>query len=239
MNIILNEVDEARNRINNNILGQKPSETLSLLARYYRQIERLSEKETIKKLNDFMIQNCEMYNEVKWRDSITRYTRSAKKYPLNQIDGVTVSDNELAKIHELGAIRVQRLMFTLLCLAKFQNQRNASNNNWVTRKYSELFSLAHINATQKQQSVMLSELYKLGYISFSNRITNLNIHVEIIDSDENGTHKVADFRDLGYEYMLLSGEKDFMRCQCCNLVIKRHRNVQKYCKPCARIMHKH
>ena len=54
MNIILNEVEEAKRRIQENELGDKPTETIGLMARYYRQIEKLSERETIDRIEQFM-----------------------------------------------------------------------------------------------------------------------------------------------------------------------------------------
>lgn len=234
MNIILNEVEEAKRRIQTNELGDKPAKTIGLLARYYRQIDGLSEKETIDLIDGFMRKNCEMYNPVKWKGTILKYVKGAKKYEMVQIDSIGITQQELDTISSLGERRLRKLLFTLICLAKFYNKRSGTANDWVSTEYKDIFRMAHLFITQRVQTKLLSDLYNLGMISFGSKITNLNIHVNVIDHENESIWLIDDFRDLGNEYVFRTEGMDLMRCESCGLVIRRNRNVQKYCPNCAK-----
>ena len=204
------------------------------MARYYRQIDGLSEKETIDLIDGFMRKNCEMYNPVKWKGTILKYVKGAKKYEMVQIDSIGITQQELDTISSLGERRLRKLLFTLICLAKFYNKRSGTANDWVSTEYKDIFRMAHLFITQRVQTKLLSDLYNLGMISFGSKITNLNIHVNVIDHENESIWLIDDFRDLGNEYVFRTEGMDLMRCESCGLVIRRNRNVQKYCPNCAK-----
>ena len=52
--VVLNETKEAKRLISEGEVGNKPTSTLFLLSRYYRQKVNLNKQDTICKLNDFM-----------------------------------------------------------------------------------------------------------------------------------------------------------------------------------------
>lgn len=204
------------------------------MARYYRQIDGLDEKETIDRIDGFMRQNCEMYNPIKWRGAIAKCVKEAKKYKMIQIANIGITQQELDIISSMDERRLRKLLFTLICLAKFYNKRSSTANDWVLTEYKDIFRMAHLFVTQKIQTKLLSELYNLGMISFGNKITNLNIHVNVIDHENVPVWLINDFRDLGNEYVFKTEGTDLMRCEACGLVIRRNKNVQKYCPDCAK-----
>ena len=57
MSVILNEKEQAEKIIEKGEVGNKPTSTLFLLSKYYRQEEKLGEKKTAQKLNEFMEKN--------------------------------------------------------------------------------------------------------------------------------------------------------------------------------------
>ena len=233
MNIILNEVEEAKRRIQENELGDKPTETIGLMARYYRQIEKLSERETIDRIEQFMQKNCEMYNPVKWKATILKHVKGAKKYNMVQVNSVGITQQELDIISSVSERRLRKLLFTLICLAKFFNKRGNNTNDWVSTEYKDIFRMAHIFVTQSVQTKMLSELYNLGMINFGNKITNLSIHLNVIDHENESVWIIDDFRDLGNEYVFRTEVLNLIRCESCGLVIKRKTSTHKYCQDCA------
>lgn len=188
-------------------------------------------------LDSFMQANCENYNPIKWREIFAELIKRAKKYPLTEIDSVGITKEEMEKIAALNNIRHRRLMFTLLCYAKFLNMRNDSNNGWVSQDHTEIFKAAHIQTTKKEQTCMLHDLYKLGYISFSNKINNTSIKVNIISTESEYEWSVSDFRDLGYEYLYHTNPKGLMRCSICGIVVKKKTNHHKYCNKCYIAIH--
>lgn len=174
-----------------------------------------------------------MYNPVKWKATILKHVKGAKKYNMVQVNSVGITQQELDIISAVSERRLRKLLFTLICLAKFFNKRGNNTNDWVSTEYKDIFRMAHIFVTQSVQTKMLSELYNLGMISFGNKITNLNIHLNVIDHENEPVWIIDDFRDLGNEYVFRTETSDLFRCESCGLVIKKNRNVHKYCSQCA------
>lgn len=230
-NIVLNEKACAEHAIENLTLGSKPIETLGRVARYYYS-EGYQKREIGNMLEDFMLKCDPTINIVKWQATIDRQVNSADKYELIDIAGVSITRSETEKIKQLDGKLLQRLMFTMLCLAKYGNAINANNNSWVNRKDKEIFSLANITITTKRQSLMINDLWTLGYIGYSRVVDNININVKIIDDDSPVEIFVNDFRNLGNQYMRYCGEK-YIECQNCGKIIRQNKNVQKYCTECA------
>ena len=85
MTEILNEKKQTENIIEKGDVGNKPTSTLFLLAKYYRQKENLNKEQTFNKLNEFMEKNYKNYNSATWEDIIEDISKKANKYPLREI----------------------------------------------------------------------------------------------------------------------------------------------------------
>lgn len=230
--IILNEREYVDNVLKNkNIDISKIYTFLSMYARYLYHEKGLQKTGIIKELNNFMNENYSYYNPIEWSDSLGKYAVKAKKYPLCECKGVWITENELKTINEIHDKVLERLAFTLLCLAKFRNFRNLKNNNWVNYSNGEIYSLACINALAFEKDIKFSKLKELGLIEYAKKIDNLNIQVLYIDDDSKKTLFVSDFRKLGYEWRLYKGEK-YIRCADCGILVKKTSNRKKYCKDC-------
>lgn len=231
MNIVLNErafVEEALSSLS---LGTKPVETIGRVARYYYN-EGYKKAEISALLEDFMIKCDPSINIVKWQSTIDHQANSADKYALVDVGSISVTKSEMDKIRSLNGWLLQRLMFTMLCLAKYGNAISESNNNWVNRKDRDIFSLANIAITTKRQSLMINDLWTTGYIGYSKVVDNVNLNVKIVDDDSPSVFQIYDFRNLGNQYMRYCGEK-YIECQCCGVVVKERHGKQKYCSDCA------
>ena len=230
-NIVLNEKAYAEYALENLALGSKPIETLGRVARYYYSIG-YKKREIGNLIEDFMLKCDPTINIVKWQATIDRQVSSADKYDLIDISGVAITQSEMEKIQSIDGKLLQRLMFTMLCLAKYGNAINPNNNGWVNRKDKEIFSLANISITTKRQSLMINDLWTMQYIGYSRVVDNININVKIIDDESPVVLFVSDFRNLGNQYMRYCGEK-YIECQSCGIVVKENHGKQKYCNDCA------
>lgn len=232
--IILNEKNYAEECLNHNVILDKPFFTLSIIAKYYYHCLGYRRKKIITLLTDFMCKNYPDYenNKLSWQTTIDKIAASAGKYKLFEIDGVKITKSELAKISEIHNKVLERLMFTMLCLAKLGNERNERNNGWVNTEVKDIFTLARISATIYDQDLKINQLYQLGLIEFPKRNDLLNIRVTFIDDSDEELY-ISDFRELGYEYLKYKGE-NFFRCQECGILIRQNKNgTKKYCKDCA------
>ncbi len=231
---ILNEYKYAKKVISEHIMTDKPSEILSILARYYRHKENKSNKEIYDLLDDYMKNYYPNYNKVKWTITLDKQVKDSKKYILTEIDGINITQNEINIIKSVNKPRVERILFALLIFAKYNNLKNSINNNWTNRKFSEIFKLANVNMTQKQQCEVIYELKNLGLINLSKKVDNLNIQVNYIDNNSDIVLHINSFDNLGYEYMFYIKQKGFIRCDDCNKIVKvnnKDTNTTR-CKEC-------
>lgn len=178
-----------------------------------------------------MENNYPGYNPVDWSPYIEKCTTTARKYTLCECKGVWVTENELETIGNINNKVLERLAFTLICLAKFGNYRNPDNNNWVSYSNGDIYSMACINTTAFEKDIKFNRLKELGLIEYAKKINNLSVKVLYTDEGSRKKLFINDFRKLGYEWRLYSGEK-YIRCENCNILIKNTNGKRKYCKDC-------
>lgn len=233
MPVVLNEKKQAEYIIEKGEVGNKPTSTLFLLAKYYRQKENLNKEQTFNKLNEFMEKNYKNYNSATWEDIIEDISKKANKYPLREIDYIEITKSEIDMIRNVCDIRYEKLLFTMLCYAKLYNKISDKNNGWVNTDIKELFRVARVSVRYRNDKFLyLNDLETAGLISFSNKNDNLNLRVAFVDNDSETVLKIDDFRELGYEYLNYIGDGKFIRCECCKKLIRKKSNKQKYCTDC-------
>lgn len=238
MPVVLNETQQAKHIIEKGEVGNKPTSTLFLLAKYYRQKENLNKEQTFTKLNKFMEINYKNYNPATWEDIIEDISKKANKYPLREIDCIEITKSEIDTIREMNDIKYEKLLFTILCYAKLYNKISDKNNGWVNADIKELFRVARVTVRYRNDKFLyLNDLESDGLISFSNKNDNLNLRVNFINDDE-VVLKIDDFRELGYEYLNYIQKGNFTRCQICGKLIEVTGNKKKYCDECAKEVEK-
>lgn len=231
MGIVLNEREYALEALRRCELGVKPADTLRCVAKYYRA-EGYHKAEIHERLEVFL-QKCDPgINLVKWQDTVARYVKDAERYPLLEIEGVPITRRELEICGGLTGKQMPRLLFTLLCLAKYSDMASEKNNGWVNRSDREIFSMANIVTPTRRKSLMLNDLRGAGLIRFSRKVDNVNINVSCIDKEGEAEMVITDYRNLGYQYLMRCGEPYF-ECAECGIMVRRANNAQKYCKGCA------
>lgn len=235
--IILDERTWAENAIRDLSLGDKPVETIGRVAKYYFS-EGYSKRDISKMLEDFLIKCDPTASVAKWQGIIESVSRSADRYPLIDIAGVSITKREMEMISRLKTKMQKKLMFTLLCIAKYGNTINAKNNNWVNCSTRDIFIMANIKTTTVRQSLLINDLWQLEYIGYSNVIDNVNLNVRIISSEDSEEALfISDFRNLGNQYLNYVGG-GYMHCENCGAVAKIHNNKQRYCTECSGDMHR-
>ena len=231
--IILNEKEYVSDMLRKKEFGtSKIYLFLSIYARYLYQEEGLRKTGIVKKLHEFMDSNYPQYNPVDWSISIEKYASKAGQYPLCQCDGIWITEKELNTVDNLHNKVLERLAFTLLCLAKFGNFRNPQNHSWVTNSNGEIYTMACINTPAFQKDLKISQLKEAGLLEYARKVDNLNIRVLFVDDESEKKLFVSDFRKLGYEWLLYKGA-NYIRCTSCNVLTKNTNGKRRYCKECA------
>ena len=230
MELILNEHAFAQQAIACGTVGKKPAQTLGCISRYlcYEGYEKPQIEET---LHRFMRENYANYHAVQWSAAIEHISSRADRRPLLQANQIEITQEELASIRALASQPLERLCFTLLCLAKYAQLINPANDGWVTQKWSAIFRMAHVQAGKERQAAMLHTLREKGLIAFSRGVDNLHIHVLFFRPASQTACALDDLREPGLFYLSLQGER-IIRCACCGKLLKPKTNNQKYCPDC-------
>lgn len=232
MGIVLNEHYSAEQAIQSRSLGNKPSETLTRVARYYIDNYDGADKKTIRdKLDVFLLQCDSTASIPKWSKMLDFATDWAFKHKAINIESITITKPEMDKIDSLSGKQIRRLAFVLLCLSKYWNMVNEQNDYWVNSKDNEIMSFANINTSIRRQCAMYATLKELGLIQFSKKVDNTNVRV-CFATDGDTAMTITDLRNLGYQYLKYHGEPYF-ECVNCGITEKIKSNRQKYCHACA------
>lgn len=233
--IILNEKKYAIECLENGYVGEKPFFTLSVLAKYYYYCLEYKKSKINSLLNDFMRKNYAGYqlDSLSWQETIDKIVKKVNKFNLVEVDGVSITKSEMQTIAGIDNPILERVMFTILCLAKFGNARNPNNNGWVNLDSKEIFKMARVSCKAKERELYIGKLGDMELLEFPKRNDNLSVRVVFIDGGGEEALFVSDFRELGYEYLKHCGE-NFIRCAECGILTRGNKNgTKKYCKDCA------
>ena len=233
----MNEYEWAKKALEERRIIDKPYETLCRVARYY-MYEGKSKKEVKSLVTKFLLSCDNTISLAKWDERIDSIITYAGKRPIYIVNKICISKDEINTIESISGKQIQRLAFTLLCIAKYSHITNEKNEYWVNTPDNEIMKMANINTSTKRKSAMFSQLKELGLIKFSSKIDNLSVQVLFAGGDDCAM-EVKDFRNLGYQYMMYCGE-DYYICVNCGITCKSNEKSgkhQKYCRDCAAKIH--
>lgn len=253
--IVLNEVKYAEYILRTGTIDKKPSSTISILAKYYRQELAKNEQETIELIDDFMSKNYPFYNKVLWQNTITNIVKKINKYNIRKIESIEITESEINKIKELKNEKLERLLFTMLCIAKTYNKTSDINNGWINTDVNDIYKIARVSVKQAiEKHKIIHELIVGGYLETSKKNTNMNLRVTFIDNSSPVVMNIRNLKELGYEYMNYENSSKFYRCKECGILFKRLKgssaeyckehsgyqkkgNIQKNCIDCGKIIY--
>lgn len=233
--IILNELEYADSCIKNNDMGENPYTTLSILSKYYYHHLGYKKKQIILELTEFIAKNYPKYqlNKSNWDESIEKLASNAKKFQLHEIDGVWITKAEMQSIQDIHNKVLERLTFTMLCLAKLAIRKNGNANGWINEDAKTIFSLARVSGSVLDRNIRIGQLADIGILELPKKNDSLSVRLTIVDDESDNELFVHDFRELGYEYLKYCGE-NITRCPECKLLFRnRKKNPWTYCPICS------
>lgn len=238
---ILNEKKYIREIL---ISGNKPDNIsngylITLTAKYYFDKDKGLDVliDTVKKkMLEF---NIEGYQEYRYANKIKKTCLELYELESNNIfrelEYVPIYEKELKVVESLPNDRQKKFMFTLFAIARYMNCEG-----WINKKdskgISEVFKLANVSLTTDKRNELLYELHSNGYIHFGKKVNNLNIRVDLGDTDDTIVYKVTQFENIGNQY-IGNFKKGYKQCKCCGKKIKDTGNKKMYCVKCAEKKH--
>lgn len=235
MDIVLNEKEYAEKILAEKSVDNKPFFTLTILAKYYYHCFGYRKKKITELLVDYMQKYYPRYycNRAMWDENIEKIAKNVSKYTFYEISGVWITEAELVTIESINNKVLERLAFTLLCLAKLGALKNPNNNGWVNLEAKEIYRLARISCSVIDRYKKLGQLKELSLLEFPQKNDNLSCRVTFINNDSEQKLFISDFRELGYEYLQYKGE-EFIRCGECGILMRNNKaGNKKYCSQCS------
>lgn len=172
-------------------------------------------------------------NKDSWNDSIEKLASNAKKFTLYEIEGIWITEEELNTIHNINNKVLERLAFTMLCLAKLALRKNSNANGWINEDAKTIFSLARISGSTTDRYIRISQLSEMGIIDLPNKNDLLSYKLTFINEESDNVLFVHDFRELGYEYLKYCGQ-NIIHCAECGILVRGNKaGTKRYCSSCA------
>lgn len=235
MTFVMNERKYAEKILNGKGYGENLLYTTNVLAKYYkslgyekREIKNILEKIVRERNPDARDGNIDFW--------IKKSLEISDKHLLYEIDSIVITKPEIEKIKAIHSerfkdYRIQKLAFTLLCLAKFGNARGIKDY-WVNINLKDIFKISSIKGqTIEKQCLFINELYKSSYIDLNSKIESQSIKVlGVIEGDAEVV--VEDINESGMIYEEYCGKR-FARCQVCGKMIAITNGRNLYCRQCA------
>lgn len=231
--LVMNEIAQAKTILNTGDFGKKPGVSLFLVARYLNQVLGLDPREIEARITNIMFQTVPGFIESNWRDKISSAAEQSANRPLICIKSIPITQAELDRADGLPTVRLKRLAFTMIAIAKYYNRKNGVDTNWVNCEPSQVFKMACISATKAEQAMMYRELTDAGVIGFSGKTGNVNACVLVVDNEGSPVVDITDMRNIGHTYQMIHG-KNYAICERCGITFKNSKqNNRKYCIECA------
>ena len=132
MEIILNERKKAKEYLETKEVDNVVQCSSILIRYFYSPITTDAEIYTI--VDGFLKQSFIGYKSENWKSLIEYQIKNLKNRKLVEIDYIPVLRKELERIQSLENIRLEKLAFTLLIIAKYYNYINDNNNTRMIPK---------------------------------------------------------------------------------------------------------
>lgn len=144
---------------------------------------------------------------------------------------LVVYKSELDTILSLADKKEQKILFIMICLAKWRNANYIYLNSDSSIKLRDIFSLAQVKGTKKEQFAILHDLNTAHYISTQLRpILKCVIPCIAKDGEVALQFEVGDTMITNFLNVIMP------HCCRCGKPFEKHNNKQKYCKECAKLV---
>lgn len=232
--IILNEELYAKNLIlGKNTELTSPMKKIGYISRYNFHVLKKNDKENYDSVVSWMSLHQKNFEESSYSNAISRAIQYAKKHPFYVVEGVNITKNELQTVKSLDDIRKEKILFVLLCMAKFQMLAFGYTDGLVKYNITELCKMARVSISADEREYILHDILVKGLISCPKKNDTNCLFINFIE--ENGENEFClseiDYQELAYRYLKWKNKSGFRRCITCGrLFLSKY--PSKKCKIC-------
>lgn len=232
--MILNEELYAKNLL----LGKNKDiksaiKKIGYITRYNLHVLNKKEEENYKSTVLWMTKHQENFEESCYSNIVSAYIKKAKNRDFKRIDNISITKNELDKIKSLNNIREEKILFVLLCMAKYQSVFMGFTDGLVNYTITDLCKSARISVPADEREYILHDILVKGLISCPKKNDTKCLRVNFIE--ENGETELIlneiDCQELAYAYLKWKNGSGFKRCRRCGRLMNS-RNKNDFCQYC-------
>ena len=215
--------------------------TIYRRARYNYFIKNLTDRKNYNEIIKFITENNTVgLTDFDIYEFVNKAIKSAKKVGLKQVDHIYITKSELDFISKLDDIKLEKIAFVLLALAKYHNEVSEDCDNRVYVKLSEVKKMARINMNRIDFEYFYANLYDKGVLQHNTSPTSTIQIVNFVSHDQNDEVafelKEVDYLELAYVYLSWKNDnKGYTRCTRCDRLMRQSKTrPRKYCEECAK-----
>lgn len=214
--------------------------TIYRRARYNYYIKNLTDKKNYNEVVKFITENSTLgLTELELYELVQKTIREVKKRGLKLVDHIYLRQSEMDFIVNLNDIKLEKIAFVLLCLAKYHNEVSEEADNCIYFKLNEIKNMARINMSKKDFEYFYNNMYAVGALLENNNPTSTIQIVNFVSYDENDSVVMevqeVDYLELAYLYLSWKNDGNkYGRCSNCNRLMRQGKTKpRKYCEECA------
>ena len=215
--------------------------TIYKRARYNYFIKNLTDKKNYNEIIKFITENNTMgLTDFDIYEFVNKAIKSAKKVGLKQVDHIYITKSELDFISKLDDIKLEKIAFVLLALAKYHNEVSEDYDDRVYIKLSEVKNMARINMSRIDFEYFYANLYDKGVLRHNTSPTSTMQIVSFVSHNQDDEIvfelKEVDYLELAYVYLSWKNDgKGYTRCTRCDRLMRQSKTKpRKYCEECAK-----
>ena len=215
--------------------------TIYKRAKYNYFIKNLTDKKNYNDIIKFITEHSEVgLTDLELYELVQQIIKSVKKSSLKLVEHVYITQSELDFISRLNDIKLEKIAFVILCLAKYHNEVSEEPDNCIYFKINEIKNMARINMNKVDFEYFYGNLYDVGALQENNSPTSIISIVNFVSTDANDSIVLelseVDYLELAYVYLSWKNNGDgYARCQKCNRLMRKGKTKpRKYCEECAK-----
>lgn len=215
--------------------------TIYKRARYNYFVKNLTDKKNYNEIIKFITENNTVgLTDFDIYEFVNKAIKSAKKVGLKQVDHIYITKSELDFISKLDDIKLEKIAFVLLALAKYHNEVSEDYDDRVYIKLSEVKKMARINMSRIDFEYFYANLYDKGVLQHNTSPTSTMQIVNFVSHNQDDEVvfelQEVDYLELAYIYLSWKNNgKGYTRCTRCDRLMRQSKTKpRKYCEECAK-----
>lgn len=211
-------------------------EKINLLVRYNQHVLCKNDSENYLSTVSWLKLHQNIFSESNYSNLINSLIKKAPKNPFYKIDNLIITNKEIEFIESQNNLRYEKILFVLLCMAKFQKQVLGFDNGLVHYNIIDVFKMARVSVKASEREDIFHDFYVNGIIDLPIKNNTKCLFVKFIDDNETDKKFLLneiDSEELAYFYLnYVKKDKKIIRCKKCGKLIKKNEKFNNLCESC-------